>query len=133
MKNYSVLLGIFLSLFRNSIQAQVQVLEEELEIVVSDTFHDDTMPIDAKTLAIDDYKDETWRIFPNPAIDKIKIQEPSDWSESLYKIIDLHGKTVKTGLLQNQEINIDELKSGLYIVRISNGKGKILHKKIVKQ
>ncbi len=116
MKNYSVLLGIFLSLFCNSIQAQVQVLEEEIEIVSNDTIQDDTMPIDSKTMAIDDYKEEAWRIFPNPAIDKIKIQEPSEWSESVYKIIDLHGKTVKMGLLRNQEIDINELKSGLYLV-----------------
>ncbi len=133
MKNYSVLLGIFLSLFCNSIQAQVQVLEEEIEIVSNDTIQDDTMPIDSKTMAIDDYKEEAWRIFPNPAIDKIKIQEPSEWSESVYKIIDLHGKTVKMGLLRNQEIDINELKSGLYLVRIGNKKGKVLQKKIVKQ
>ena len=133
MKNYSVLLGIFFSFLCNNIQAQVQVLEEEIEVSVIDTIQDDTMPRDGKTVGVDDYKDEAWKIFPNPALDKIVIKEPTEWSQANYKFINLQGRTVKTGFLTGQEISVNELESGLYIVQITNRKGQILHKKVIKQ
>ena len=133
MKNYSVLLAISLSFLCSNIQAQVQVLEEEIEISVTDTVQNDTLPMDGKTLGVDDYKGEPWRIFPNPALDKIVIEEPLEWSEANYKFINLQGKTVKRGFLTGQEINVNELESGLYIVLITNRKGLVLQKKIIKQ
>ena len=133
MKIYSVLLGIFLSFTFNSINAQVQVLEEEIEVSFVDTVQDDTVPILERNMGIDDYKNETWKIFPNPALEKIVIKEPSEWLQANYTVINLQGKIVIRGVLTGEEISVNELENGLYIVQITNGKGKVLTKKLIKQ
>ena len=133
MKNYTLLLGIFLSFLCNSIQAQERIFEKEIKVAVTDTTHFDSSFIDVKTVSVDDYKGEAWRIFPNPALKEITIDAPRDWSIAYYKILDLNGKTIKQGDINFNKIDINELESGLYLVRITNGKGTLLQKRLVKQ
>ena len=45
---------------------------------------------------------------------------------SSYTIIDMHGKICKAGDLVNNEINIRELKSGVYVVVLKRADGEVV-------
>jgi hypothetical protein len=59
-------------------------------------------------------------IFPNPAKDVITIKY--EYGEySYYTIYNLYGLLLESGQLENQEIDISQLKPGMYLVEIRNG------------
>ena len=60
-------------------------------------------------------------VFPNPATENIKI---SGLSGSLfsYSIISINGKVVRKGILENNIIEINDLKQGNYIIKINDNK-----------
>ncbi len=74
------------------------------------------------------YENEKITIYPNPAIDYIKIS--SDKNIESIELLDINGKVLikKQG---NQIINIRGLKSGVYILKIQAG-NKFVLKKIIK-
>ena len=54
---------------------------------------------------------------PNPCINTLKVSEKLT-AESTYQIIDLCGKIVQTGQLENKEIDVRQLQKGTYLLRI---------------
>ena len=62
------------------------------------------------------------QIYPNPSNMEININSKEFLNEKVnYEIIDVLGKTVKKGILENQNtsIKIDNLSNGSYLVRVS--------------
>lgn len=58
-------------------------------------------------------------INPNPAKDSFTVQ--FDGSDSEYELFDLVGKSVQKGTVQNgQEINVDQLNKGVYVLNIKS-------------
>jgi hypothetical protein len=56
-------------------------------------------------------------IYPNPATDRLTIAG-NEWTKANVTVTDLSGKTViNTTLIQN-ELNIEALESGFYIIRL---------------
>jgi len=74
------------------------------------------------------------KLFPNPTSNTITVTSNENVTEDIsYGIIDLLGRTVKEGRSKlNQEINIQDLNSGNYIVEIKNDKGDIFREKLIK-
>ncbi|MBU2920888.1 T9SS type A sorting domain-containing protein [Winogradskyella psychrotolerans] len=74
------------------------------------------------------------KLFPNPTSDAITVTSNENVTEDItYGIIDLLGRTVKQGRSKlNQEINIQDLNSGNYIVEIKNANGGIFREKLIK-
>ena len=61
-------------------------------------------------------------LYPNPVVEKIKLKSnllEANTSIS-YEIYDLSGKSVKRGVVTNQEINVTNLTSGIYIVNVKS-------------
>lgn len=72
------------------------------------------------------------KIYPNPVIDRLKIENLSNKNKT-YLIVDLTGKTVMKGILDSDNsINVSELHSGLYVLRISDEVNTEYHKFIKK-
>jgi len=71
-------------------------------------------------------------LFPNPAATDLFIEVPFSYAQMQYSIFDLSGKMVDIGVANKNSINISELETGAYIIRI-NIDGKIAERKIVKQ
>lgn len=73
------------------------------------------------------------RIFPNPASHFINIEMPLNEPEHElhFLIYNVHGKLLKKGHLNTRSINISELETGMYILRIIdyNKKGIIFYNK----
>jgi hypothetical protein len=64
-----------------------------------------------------------YNVYPNPASDKIYIQASGNISEASYEVSDALGKVIiKNGLSgSTQAINISQLPSGVYLVKITSG------------
>jgi hypothetical protein len=55
--------------------------------------------------------------YPNPATETIKINNIENAS---FEIVDMLGSTVKAGKLTNNEINVESLTNGTYMIRLSD-------------
>ena len=70
-------------------------------------------------------------VYPNPT-EKILHVEINQ--ESSYSIIDIFGKTIKTGMVENgnNELNLKNYRTGLYFLRLRNDSGTLV-KKVLKR
>lgn len=75
-----------------------------------------TVNIEDSSLSIPDLKLERVTIYPNPATEFITITNPI--KNDNFKIFDIGGSEVLNDIVQNQAINIKQLKSGIYFLKI---------------
>ncbi len=71
------------------------------------------------------------RLYPNPVQDMLTISN-SDDTTATFKIINLIGQIVKSGNMNQKEINVSELVSGMYIFEATNN-NEIVSKKFIKK
>ena len=71
--------------------------------------------------------DETMVIYPNPALNFIHING-FELSTDKVTILNINGQIVKSLMIQDKKINVSDLKTGLYFVKIKNLLGKFLKK-----
>jgi beta-glucanase (GH16 family) len=71
------------------------------------------------------------QLFPNPADNEIMIA--ADEKFKSYCIIDFTGKVLYYNLLKDNRIEISNLRSGIYLLRLENHRGDIIYRKIIKQ
>ncbi|MFL2586036.1 MAG: DUF1501 domain-containing protein [Flavobacteriaceae bacterium] len=89
------------------------------------------------TLGTNQIKEESFfAAYPNPVNDKLFINPLSEFATIMgYRMIDTTGRTVKKGKLDFENgfdvIEMSSLKSGIYIVQLSDGE-RTAHKKIIK-
>ncbi|NDI98115.1 T9SS type A sorting domain-containing protein [Flavobacterium sp. LaA7.5] len=67
---------------------------------------------------IEDIAENTITIYPVPATDVLTINNPSELFNRNYQIVDLTGKIVATGSITTNEIAIDKLSNGMYLLKI---------------
>lgn len=74
------------------------------------------------------------KIYPNPASNFVSIQILENTIENFeYKIVDLTGRIVKNGNSKfNEQINIESLTSGNYIIQIETESGEKFTQKLIK-
>jgi len=72
-------------------------------------------------------------VYPNPANNKIKIESANVNQQSVVEILDLNGKVVwqQKGLNTKEELNIESVKSGVYMIRIRTGREQSVSKLII--
>lgn len=81
-------------------------------------------------LGTDDVSKLDFKIFPNPVANVLYIAHP--YSDVSYKLFSIDGKLIQAAVLNDSEIKVDELQSGIYLVQfITNGKSEL--KKFVKK
>lgn len=79
-------------------------------------------------------KDE-FRIYPNPAGNELFIpmygQAGQDWQ---YSIDDLTGRNIQKGTIRlPSTMDISTLENGAYIIRLSNGNGELISKRVIRE
>jgi hypothetical protein len=76
----------------------------------------------------------TMRILPNPVSNEVVIQYGNMGDYFDVKIVDINGGVVFTAprILSGQHINISNLKTGMYFIKINTGKETIT-KKLIKR
>ncbi|MBC8884155.1 T9SS type A sorting domain-containing protein [Flavobacterium piscinae] len=82
------------------------------------------------TLSIPENTSLSFKVYPNPASEIININH--SYNEVTYNFFSIDGKIIKSGNLENQQINIGDLQSGIYLLQL-NSEGKSETKKIVKR
>lgn len=88
------------------------------------------------TYQISDYTDNLFKIYPNPIQDDVTLEfTDSKMRASSIKILDLSGRVLKTVSLKDSIIKMDlsELPSGVYFIRVETLNGQYYTKKIVKK
>jgi hypothetical protein len=83
---------------------------------------------------IPNLNEEDCILYPNPVADELNISTSLKFRNCVYRITDMDGKLLKTGILsgENYRLNLNFLKPGLYNIRLDNGTGTI-NRKILKQ
>ncbi len=77
--------------------------------------------------------DSNFKVYPNPASTSLTISFSAEEFNSLdwkFSIIDLLGRTISSGKLNNNTINVETLNDGIYNLKISSNE-KIISKKII--
>jgi len=70
-------------------------------------------------------------VYPNPVKDVLSFKL-KDTKMNTYRIVNMMGQTIGSGKLPNANINVSQLKSGVYIIEFSSGK-KMLSQRFIKQ
>ncbi len=71
-------------------------------------------------------------VYPNPATSVIYLNNSYNNKNLPYTIVDLTGKEIRNGTVSASGINVDDLKSGAYFIKVQNG-DKIISKRIIKK
>lgn len=71
-------------------------------------------------LSVDDVTIDSFKVYPNPAINQLVV--PSKLINENYKIISLLGQEVLQGNIQTEELDINTLSKGVYLLRIKGYK-----------
>jgi beta-glucanase (GH16 family) len=104
------------------------IFPQELQVdYVRVYFDSDTVP---NELENSEYERQL-QLFPNPADNEIMID--ADEKYKSYCIIDFTGKVLYYKLLKDNRIDISNLRSGIYLLRLENHRGDIIYRKIIKQ
>jgi alpha-amylase len=80
------------------------------------------------TTIIDQNETNKFSIYPNPVIDKLFISQKMD-SQNNIEILDITGKTiVNLKLMNGNSVDVSNLNSGIYFIKIGNQIGKFVKK-----
>lgn len=102
---------------------------ENANFIVYDEYIDVKVSIEEISKQNADFK-----IYPNPFSSKITIFTNAFSFESNLEIIDITGKTVYTSFINSDfyEVNLDFLKSGIYLIKVTNHDEIVHYEKIIK-
>jgi hypothetical protein len=93
-----------------------------IDTVPTDTIPTDTIPTDTitppDTVGIHSFDTEGFRIYPNPASDRLHIDYPEGYEGAEYEILNLSGQNVAKGILKGNSISLNnkKFKAGKYIL-----------------
>lgn len=103
---------------------------EPEDTVPTDTIPTDTVPTDTivtppDTTGIPQFGTDGFRIYPNPASDRLHIDYPQDFEGANYEIMNLSGQKIAKGILREKSISLNNkhLKAGKYILVLRGKSG----------
>ena len=80
-------------------------------------------------LGVSEFSKENFVLYPNPTIDFIQIDIEKNLN---YLIVNHLGQIIKSGQIKNKIITVNDLVSGVYVLKITDGE-KLVSKKFVKK
>lgn len=95
---------------------------------ITDFFANAIFKVDLASLSVSEFNtthQKDIKIYPNPAIDKINVyNSPS----KEYKIFDMTGRVITSGTLERNSINVSQISSGNYILKVGETTKKFIKK-----
>ncbi|MBP4137235.1 T9SS type A sorting domain-containing protein [Flavobacterium geliluteum] len=86
----------------------------------------------SNTLSTDQFKqDSIIYVYPNPAIDDLKISLPEGIGISGYEVFDITGRKVDSNTLNSNFIKVTQYMQGIYFLRLKTDKG-VMNAKFIK-
>jgi hypothetical protein len=91
----------------------------------SDIIGIDTFSVDRPLLATDTFLTDNFKVYPNPATNVVNVIAKSGTTINQLEITDINGRVVKSTMPKalSSEINISELTSGVYFVKVASDFG----------
>jgi hypothetical protein len=83
-------------------------------------------------LTVNENSEMVFSVSPNPFSDVITVSGIYPLETITYKLFDIDGKWIKTGFIENAQINLNALTSGMYLLQLSS-RGKTETKKIIRK
>jgi len=103
-------------------------------VTLNDLYAIHTAPINTLSTKVASESNNSLIVYPNPASDELTVVIP-DGRWSTYEVIDINGKMLSRGTIQNQEllmIDFREIAAGFYLIRLS-GEEAVMEAKVIKQ
>ena len=121
---------LFLGGFFNASTLQLSPIQLNKSGINSDIF---IARLNDTSLSTADFEANSISVYPNPTNNILNISNIK--TNSSYTLYDVRGQSVKQGNLLKEEetLYLNELQSGLYILKITNSVGKSNYKKIIIQ
>ena len=106
-----------------------------VDTLVNVTPNQRLMVVEGSTLAVNEFNNGVFSIYPNPAKNVVNIQLKDNLNVTLTSalVYDLTGKLVLQTSEINQPINVEKLASGTYILSISDTNNKNYAQKFIKE
>ncbi len=91
------------------------------------------VPVD-HTSVNDLYASELIRVYPNPVSNVLSVTVENEMLNSSYEMLDVTGKIVQRGFFRSEvnQVNVSELSSGMYFIKMDSGRKVISESFIVK-
>ena len=93
----------------------------------------DNIKINNETLAVNDAKKGKLNIFPNPVKNNLNFSLPNSEKIAKINITNIAGQNVLNKEISLNAINLENLKSGVYVVTITDAKGISYSSKFIKE
>lgn len=93
----------------------------------------------SEVIALEFSKESLWEIYPNPVAEELSIRFDNEENASVFvHIFNANGQLIQTktmdGNAENLQINVEELKAGLYFLQVLNGDGfALLQEQFIKK
>jgi PKD repeat protein len=68
--------------------------------------------------------EEGLTIWPNPAVDFVRISGTENLSSAVFKMFNVAGQQVLTGQVVNNQINLSQVPQGLYLLQVNTANNK---------
>ncbi|WP_445713509.1 T9SS type A sorting domain-containing protein [Flavobacterium sp.] len=104
-------------------------------IYVADTNNHRIRKITPNNLSVSDFNfNDKVILYPNPVKDVLSIQTENGISFKNYSVLDINGRVLvsQSKAIQNNQINLSGLTTGIYILQLETDKG-LITKKIIKE
>jgi hypothetical protein len=80
---------------------------------------------------LDDFNQDQFSIYPNPSQNVVNIESKNNLIIESIKIVDLSGKLIIEKNQNTNQVDIENLSNGMYIVEVAS-EGTIYKKKLIK-
>jgi hypothetical protein len=83
-------------------------------------------------LAVEENSKDLFAIYPNPVSEVLNIVGLYQSGTVHFKLFSIDGKQIKSGTIDNSQLNVSDLSRGLYLLQLESD-GKVVTEKIIKE
>lgn len=87
--------------------------------------------ISSSNLSTDDFNRDDFSLYPNPSKNELYLTVPKAYENSVLAVYSINGQLLINSELKNN-LNIDDLATGTYIIKITNDKNQSIERKFIK-
>lgn len=84
------------------------------------------------TTGIQEQAQTTWTLYPNPAMNELKIKADYSLQGNIYRVLDVTGRVIASGKISTNSIDVSQFDKGMYIMQIENAAGGISVQRFMK-
>ncbi|OUR91237.1 hypothetical protein A9Q87_11065 [Flavobacteriales bacterium 34_180_T64] len=103
-----------------------------IDTILNPTINTPLTVVEGETLSLENSLVNDLVIYPNPTKDVLNLSTIDNLEDAIYTVFDINGKRILNGKLKSTTVDVSQLSSGNYILRIISGQS-IKSQKFIKQ